>query len=90
MNFGVRLFHDAVASRNSRGATPFSEQHPTFAKHIQELSQATSEQQSMADQKLKAESRIAYQYFRDLALGKWSWSDYERLFSPKNKQYQDQ
>lgn len=89
MYFGVRLFQDAVGSRNSRGAIPFAEQHPTLAKHVQGISQATSEQLSMADQKLKAESRIAYQYFRDLAHGKWSWSDYERLFSPKDKQRQD-
>lgn len=80
MYFGVSLFQDAIAGGNSRGATPFVEQFPSIAKLLESLAQAAPEQRSAADEQLKAESRIRYQYYRDLGLGKWSWADHERLF----------
>lgn len=80
MYFGVSLFQDAQISKNARGATPFTEQHPSIAKLLESFAKETTEQRNAADQRLKTESRIRYQYHRDLGLGKWSWSDHERLF----------
>lgn len=80
MYFGVNLFQDATTGRNTYGAALFAKQHPPLVEPLESFAQATPEQRDVADRQLKAESRIRYQYYRDLGLGKWSWSDHERLF----------
>ena len=82
MHFGLDLFHHALATGEKSTATIFVAQYPRTTELIGLVDQQTPERQKVADQKIRSESRIAYQYFRDLGLRKLQWSDHGRLFSP--------
>jgi hypothetical protein len=82
MYFGFNLFRHALDTDTNRAAAIFSKRHPQSAKLVCLVDQQSPEQQDIADRRLKAESRIAYQYFRDLGLKSLRWSEHERLFPP--------
>lgn len=80
MYFGVALIQDALGGQNSRGAKQFSEQFPSVAEIMRTYMNASPDERTAEDQRLKGEARIRYQYYRDLGLGRWSWSEHESLF----------
>lgn len=82
MHFGLDLFRHALEIGSKGAAAVFVAQYPRTTEFIGLVDQQTPEKQKAADQQIRAESRIAYQYFRDLGLRKLRWSDHERLFSP--------
>lgn len=81
MQFGFGLFRAAHSSDTNRATKKFAKRYPRVAELIRLLDQQPPEQQESTDRRLRTESRIAYQYFRDLGLGKFRWADHERLFA---------
>lgn len=83
MVFGMRTLHDSMANRSKRSQSGFVDRFPNmteFANRLRELSPAQIEHQNSL---FKVESRIQYQFSRDVGLGKWPWPQYNNLLGFK-------
>lgn len=89
MHYGFALFREAIRPETNKAAKHYATTFPATVDLLTRVGELNSEEQKAADRQLKAESRISYQYFRDLGLGKWNWSDHKRMFVRSDKLFQD-
>lgn len=84
-HFGVNF----LPSSDSRGGrhpnVSFHTLYPKASQVLDQYQKCGEEEQREENQILMKYARVEYQYYRDLGLGKWSWSEFERLFGISTK-----
>ena len=79
-HFGIGFLPSADSRGGRHPDVSFHTLYPQFRQVLEHYKKCSAEEQQEENRRLMEFGRVEYQYFRDLGLGKRSWSEFERLF----------